>query len=82
MARHKIDVDPFARDAERGEGVALRGQILALRGDPGVADLEFRHSVPYDVPLRDFNSDGSIGTDLATRSGAERGSSAVPAGVG
>ena len=30
----------------------------------GVADLQCGHvaSVPYDVPERDFNSDGSIGT--------------------
>jgi hypothetical protein len=33
-----VDVDPLGGDAERGEGVALRGEVLFVGGDPGVAD--------------------------------------------
>ena len=33
-----VDVDPVFGDAEGGEAVALRGQVLFVGGDPGVAD--------------------------------------------
>jgi hypothetical protein len=59
-----VDVDALGGDAERGEGVSLGSEVLALGGDAGVSDPQSGHraSVPYDVPERDFNTDGSIGT--------------------
>jgi hypothetical protein len=33
-----VDVDPVGLDAEFGEGVALGGEVLAVGGDPRVAD--------------------------------------------
>jgi hypothetical protein len=45
-----VDVDPLGLDAERLERVALGGQVLGVRGDAGVADLESGHArkcVPY-----------------------------------
>ena len=35
--------DPVGVDAERGQAVALSGQVLADGGDPGVADLKSGH---------------------------------------
>ena len=38
-----VDVDPVGADAERGEGFALRGQVLLVGGHAGVADQQRRH---------------------------------------
>jgi hypothetical protein len=38
-----VDVDPARLDAEPGEGVALCGEVLAVGGDPRVAD---QHGTP------------------------------------
>jgi hypothetical protein len=35
-----IDVHAVGGDAERGQRVALRGEVLVVGGDPGVPDLE------------------------------------------
>ena len=35
-----VDIDPVGRDAERGQGVTLRGEILFVGGDARVADGE------------------------------------------
>lgn len=37
-----VDVDPVGVDAESGQGVALSGEVLAVGGDPGVADQDPR----------------------------------------
>ena len=36
-----VDVDPAGGHAEGVLGVALGGEVLAVSGDPGVADLQF-----------------------------------------
>ncbi len=43
-----------------GEAVALDGEVLVGRGDPGKADLipVTSSSGPYDVPERDRKADG------------------------
>jgi hypothetical protein len=38
-----VDVDAFGLDAERLEGVALDGEVVAVGRDAGVADLELGH---------------------------------------
>ena len=38
-----VDVDPFGLDAESLKRVALRGQLLRVGRDAGVADLQFAH---------------------------------------
>jgi hypothetical protein len=50
-----VEVDPVIRDAERGQGLALGGEILQDSGAPGVAD-EFAHSssVPFSPPSPDY----------------------------
>ena len=50
-----IEVDPVVRDAERGQGLALGGEILQDGGAPGVAD-EFAHpgSVPFSPRSPDY----------------------------
>lgn len=35
-----IDVDALGIDAERRESVTLRGQVLLVGGDSGIADLQ------------------------------------------
>lgn len=51
-----VDVDPFRVDAERGQRVALRSQVLINCRNPGVADLEFGHSGSMPVsPLSPVN---------------------------
>ena len=46
-----VEVDPVVRDTERGQGLALGGEILQDGGAPGVAD-EFTHPgrVPFSLP--------------------------------
>lgn len=44
-----IDVDAFGIDTEGGEAVALRGEVLFVGGDPGVADLEKSHTLGATV---------------------------------
>src|SRR5205085_9374285 len=62
-----IDVDPVGCDTERGEGVALRGEILFVGGDPGVADQQSAHpgSVPVDIPSSGISPGGSYGNRRA-----------------
>jgi hypothetical protein len=31
-----VDVDPLGGDTERGDGVALRGEVLFVSGDPDI----------------------------------------------
>jgi len=38
-----VDVDPVGLHAEGGKGLALRGQVLPIGADPGVADLDRGH---------------------------------------
>ena len=47
-----VDVDPFGSDPERGEGLALGGQVLGVGGAPRIPDLELGHrgSVPVVPP--------------------------------
>jgi hypothetical protein len=47
-----VEVDPVVRAAERGQGLALSGEILQDGGAPGVAD-EFAHpgSVRFSPPV-------------------------------
>ena len=47
-----IDVHAVGIDAERSEGVALRGEVLIVGGHPRVADLQSGHrqSVPDNPP--------------------------------
>ena len=47
-----VDVDPLGRDAERGEGVALSGEVLGVGGAAGVADQQSGHrgSLPVMAP--------------------------------
>jgi len=40
-----IDVDALGIDAERRESVTLRGQVLLVGGDSGIADLLWIASV-------------------------------------
>ena len=53
-----VEVDPVRRDAERGEDLALRGEVLQDGRAPGVAD-EFSHpgSVPFSLPSPDRFAD-------------------------
>jgi len=46
-----VEVDPVVRDAERGQDLALGGEVLQDDGAPGVAD-EFVHlgSVSFSPP--------------------------------
>jgi hypothetical protein len=39
-----VDVEPLGRHAERLQGVALRGEVLAVGRHAGVADGEVAHS--------------------------------------
>jgi len=39
-----VDIDPLGRDTKRGQRVALRGQVLFVGGDPGVADQQSAHA--------------------------------------
>jgi hypothetical protein len=50
-----VEVDPVVRDAERGQGLALGGEVLQHGGAPGVAD-ELAHpgSVPFSPPSPDY----------------------------
>ena len=50
-----VEVDPVVRDAERGQGLALGGEVLQDGGAPGVAD-EFAHpgSVPFSPRSPDY----------------------------
>jgi hypothetical protein len=50
-----VEVDPVVRDAERGQGLALGGEVLQDGGAPGLAD-EFAHpgSVPFNPPSPDY----------------------------
>jgi hypothetical protein len=50
-----VEVDPVVRDAERGQGLALGGEVLQDGGAPGVAD-EFAHSgsVPFSPRPPDY----------------------------
>jgi hypothetical protein len=50
-----VEVDPVVRDAERGQGLPLGGEVLQDGGAPGVAD-EFAHpgSVPFSPRAADY----------------------------
>src|ERR1700722_14586996 len=50
-----VEVDPVVRDAERGQGLALGGEVLQDGGAPGVAD-EFAHpgSVSFSPRSPDY----------------------------
>jgi hypothetical protein len=39
-----VDVDTVGVDSKGGEAVALGGEVLVGRGDPGVANLESGHA--------------------------------------
>jgi hypothetical protein len=57
-----VDVDPLGRDAERGQGVTLRGEVLLVGGDPGVADQQSAHGgcVPLASLHRAFHFTGRV----------------------
>jgi hypothetical protein len=40
-----VDVDPLGLDPEGGAGVALGSEVLGVRRDPRVSDLESGHLV-------------------------------------
>jgi hypothetical protein len=44
-----VDVDPLGLDPEGGEGVALGSEVLGVRRDPCVSDLESGHLVSVAV---------------------------------
>jgi hypothetical protein len=50
-----VEVDPVIRHAERGQCLALGGEVLQDGGAPGVAD-EFAYpgSVPFNPPSTDY----------------------------
>jgi len=64
-----VDVVAFRVDAQRGERVVLRGEVVIDGRDPGVADLEFapRPSVTVSLPSPGrFSPDQSYGTARAS----------------
>jgi hypothetical protein len=46
-----VDVDPVGCDVERGEGVALGGEVLIVGGDSGVPDLDVAATVFRLAPI-------------------------------
>lgn len=61
-----IDVDPFRGDAKGGKRVALRGEVLFVGGDPGVAD-QHSWTVAVSTPSPGISSGGSCGTSFVQR---------------
>src|ERR1700683_5254811 len=61
-----VEVDPVVGDVERGQGLALGGEVLQDGGAPGVAD-EFSHpgSVSFSLPSPDYGADWSYETASA-----------------
>jgi hypothetical protein len=59
-----VNVDPVVGGARIGEWPELGGAAPAVGEEAAPADPDLGHprAVPYDAPVRDFNSDGSIGT--------------------
>ena len=78
-----VDMDPLGCDAEPGQGVALRSEVLLVGGDPGVADQQSAHrlSVRVSTPHRAFHRAGLTGITEQQRSSACGCSEAVPVGV-